>query len=212
MTKYDLIKEVMEKIDEFWNDPTRIDKRYATFCSYLSSGIRAQSEHINYLNSTWNKNASLGYLFGKMCRYGRFYNRELLKYTEFSTPEEFGLAASLLHGKTPKKSELLTREVIEVPTGMAILKRLVAKGIVMEINDSDDKRAIRIGLTTFGRQAVLEAFAVLAPLNRVLAGSLDSNEIDVLVDILQKLDGYHHENHVYLRDKFIATYEKNKQT
>ncbi|MFN3952219.1 MAG: MarR family winged helix-turn-helix transcriptional regulator [Thermaurantimonas sp.] len=212
MTKYDLIKELLEKVDEFWNDSTRVDKRFETFCAYLSSGVKTQSEHINYLNTMWSKSDSLGYLLGKMCRYGRFYNRELFKHTAFSTPEEFGLAASLLHGKTPKKSELLNREVIELPTGMAILKRLVAKGILMEIHDSDDKRALRIGLTPFGRQKVLEAFEVLAPLNHVLAGSLDQKEIDILVDILQKLDLYHHDNHGYLREKLTAVYEKDQST
>lgn len=212
MTKYDLIKQILEKVDEFWEDPNRIDKRLSAFSLFLTSEKCDQSNHLEYIQSQWSKSASLGYLIGKMCRYGRYYNRELLRHTEFSTPEEFGLAASLLHGKTPKKSELLSREIVEVPTGMAIIKRLVYKGIMMEINDSDDKRAMRIGLTPYGRQKVLEAFEVLSPLNSIISEPLNQNEISTLIDILTKLDTYHNENHIYIREKLVNTYENNKQT
>lgn len=212
MTKYDLIKELMELVDEYWANPTQINRSVPAFCKYINAMDKAESNHFDYISQSLYKHASLGYLFGKMCRYGRYYNKELLKYTDFSTPEEFGLAASLIHGKTPKKSELLHREVIEVPTGMAIIKRLVAKGVLMEISDADDKRALRIGLTPYGRQKVLEAFEVLAPLNEALSGPLSEEEITTLIEILHKLDVYHHENHSSIREKFAELYDKEQKT
>ncbi|GCD77608.1 hypothetical protein JCM31826_10900 [Thermaurantimonas aggregans] len=206
MTKYDLIKEVLEKLDAFWDDASQTDKNLSAFGRYINAS-ETDDIHLRYIHSNAGKLSSLGYLLAKMCRYARFYNKELLKYTEFSTPEEFGLAASLLHGKTPRKSELLSREVIEIPTGMATIKRLVTKGIVMEINDSDDRRALRIGLTPYGREKVLEAFKILYPLNEIIAGPLQDSEIEQLMELLTKLDNYHFINHENNLNKILSNYE-----
>lgn len=211
MTKYDLIKEVLQKLDAFWDDDTQTEKNLSAFGRFINPTDDSPENTLQYIHSTTGRLSSLGYLIAKMCRYARFYNKELLKYTEFSTPEEFGLAASLLHGKTPRKSELLSREVVEIPTGMATIKRLVIKGIVMEINDTDDRRAMRIGLTPYGREKVLEAFEVLNPLNKVIAGPLSEKETEQLVDLLARLDNYHFKNHQSNLNKMLSSYEYEQQ-
>lgn len=207
MNKYDVIKEVMELLDEFWESEEAVHKSAESFCQYVLDK-RFNGAHFRYIvKNMGGQKHSIGYLIGKMCRYARFYNRELLRHTEFATPEEFGLAASLIHGKTPKKTELLSKEVIEVPTGMAILKRLVHKGILLEIQDAEDKRALRIGLTPFGREKVLEAFKILSPLNEVITGPLSDEEAERLVELLCKLDEFHQNNYALIKDKILSPNE-----
>jgi DNA-binding MarR family transcriptional regulator len=212
LNKYEVIKELLELLDVFWADEEAEDKSVESFCRYTLYK-RFNGGHLRYIvQNSFNKKQSIGYLIGKMCRYARFYNRELLRHTDFATPEEFGLAASLIHGKTPKKTELLGKEVVEVPTGMAILKRLVNKGILMEIQDADDKRALRIGLTPYGREKVLEAFRILSPLNEVITGPLSDEEVRKLIELLSKLDEFHQNNYQVIKDKLLSSYEIEQKT
>ncbi len=51
-----------------------------------------------------------------------------------------------------RKMELIAMHNLEAPTGIEVIRRLLSKGLIEEFDDSEDKRAKRVKITTAGKQ------------------------------------------------------------
>lgn len=133
----------------------------------------------------------IAYLIGRMNRYARIYNKEALRQTQFSTMEEFSFCATLLTQSPMRKSELIHENMSEVPAGMSVIKRLVSRNFLSEMEDPLDKRAQLIRLTDTGKQAVFQAFEILKPVTKTIVADLDEEHQNLLINTLEHLDEYH---------------------
>lgn len=74
------------------------------------------------------------------------------------------------------------------PSNMTTLvDRLEAEGVVRRVADSSDRRSVRAGLTTKGRQAVRAGMAVVARVEQEFSGSLGAEEREGFRRILESL-------------------------
>jgi DNA-binding MarR family transcriptional regulator len=105
-------------------------------------------------------------------------------------PWEFDVLAALRRAGEPYELSpgvLLGQTLVTSGTMTARVDKLTARGLVSRRRDEDDRRAVRVRLTEFGKKSVDAALeGLLANERRLLAG-LEAEERERLADLLRAL-------------------------
>ena len=130
-------------------------------------------------------------LFGFFNRYVRGYARKALEGSPLHSIDEFAYLAALQAAGSLTKSALIQQQRHEKPTGMEIIKRLLALGLLAQNDDPEDRRSKRLSLTPEGEQLVEALGPNMQQVGRITAGNLNPLERAQLLQILQKLEAFH---------------------
>jgi DNA-binding MarR family transcriptional regulator len=98
-----------------------------------------------------------------------------------------------------RKSELITKQVMEKTSGSEVISRLIKRGMIAETADQNDKRSIRVAITKSGRDEILKILPLMSTVTKIVVGNLSVEEINTLSYLLKKLDYFH--NDIYLNKK-----------
>jgi len=134
-------------------------------------------------------------LINRFGRFSHFYVKKIFKDQPISTILEFSFLAGINTMQSPKKSELISMNIVEVTTGSEILKRLKNGGLIDETDDTEDRRSKRLSLTPKGNEVVIECRKKLMELGALVMGNLEEKEKLSLLDTLIYLNNYH--NKIY---------------
>jgi len=128
-----------------------------------------------------------------MYRYAKAYTKKALEGSPLQTADEFGYLATLLSFDQLKKSELISLNVQEKPTGMEVIKRLLAAGLIDQLDDETDKRSKLLRINNKGKGVLFQLFARMGKVSELVGGELAPHEKQLLLHLLRKLDDYHHD-------------------
>jgi DNA-binding MarR family transcriptional regulator len=78
--------------------------------------------------------------------------KEVISDSALSSLDGYSFLLHLDETESFRKMELIEMHNLEAPTGIEVLKRLLAKGLIEEFNDEQDKRAKRVKMTKAGKQ------------------------------------------------------------
>ncbi|NVK65295.1 MAG: MarR family transcriptional regulator [Flavobacteriales bacterium] len=105
--------------------------------------------------------------------------KEVISKSSLSSLDGYSFLLHLDQADSFRKMELIEMHNLEAPTGIEVIKRLLAKGLIEEFNDSEDKRAKRVKMTDAGKaelerlrpmvDAKFKSFAQALPLNDKLS-------------------------------------------
>jgi DNA-binding MarR family transcriptional regulator len=132
-------------------------------------------------------------------RYAKLYSKKALEGSIIQSPDEFGYLATLLSFDKLSKSELIAKNIQEKPTGMEIIKRLLAQGLVAQEDDPNDRRSKLLHITDRGKGVLFQAFGKMSKVSDLIGGNLSLQEKEHLVYLLRKLDHFHYD--LYKNDK-----------
>ncbi|HEY5874975.1 MAG TPA: MarR family transcriptional regulator [Ilumatobacteraceae bacterium] len=129
-------------------------------------------------------------------RWLRFHRRMLarldgdLRTSRALSLEQYDVLFQLSHaGGAMRMGELAAATLIAPSSCTRIVGSLVAAGLVARTADPDDRRVVRIALTTAGRGAQRRAAAVhLRGLSEAFAEPLDGASLTALRNVLDRLD------------------------
>ncbi|PZF85466.1 MarR family winged helix-turn-helix transcriptional regulator [Jiangella anatolica] len=105
-------------------------------------------------------------------------------------PWEFDVLAALRRAGEPYELSpgvLLAQTLVTSGTMTARVDKLTARGLVSRRRDEDDRRAVRVRLTEFGKKSVDAALEGLLANERRLLVGLDEQERKRLADLLRTL-------------------------
>lgn len=128
-----------------------------------------------------------------MYRYAKAYTKKALEGSPLQTADEFGYLATLLSFDQLKKSELISLNIQEKPTGMEVIKRLLAAGLIDQMDDESDRRSKLLRINDSGRAVLFRLFARMGKVSELVGGELTASEKQLLLHLLRKLDDYHHD-------------------
>ena len=127
-----------------------------------------------------------------LTRYAKIYAKKALEGSVLSSIDEFVYLAALLHyQKGLSKSELIRYNRHEKPTGMEIIRRLIALGLVAQAPSDMDKRSTVLAITEAGKAVVFPLFDKMAVVSKVIVGDLGAKEQLQLVALLEQLEHFH---------------------
>jgi MarR family transcriptional regulator, lower aerobic nicotinate degradation pathway regulator len=139
----------------------------------------------------------LGGVLGRLSRFGLVYSRKAFQELEVNNLEDFVYLKVLENiGGTPKKSELINYCLSEFSSGIEIIKRLVALGLLEEFPDEDDKRSKRLKMTDKGREVLAETMLKMEDVSKLVYLPLSEDEKEIVLRIMQKLDRLHMGLHI----------------
>lgn len=192
--KYKLLLELIPLIEEFEKDNEFTNKNeLLNFVTWINIKFEINNfENIDNLVDNERIEVTISRLIGFMGRYAKFYIKKALDGTALQSMEEFTFLATLLQSGNMTKSELINRNLMEKPTGMEIINRLISNGMIHQIESEVDKRSKNLNLSEFGKSSLFTVFGSINMVADLVVGELNKFEKIHLAQCLLKLDNFHH--------------------
>jgi DNA-binding MarR family transcriptional regulator len=213
MKSYKLIHELLNLVEKLEGESMGMEVTLHDFAGFLINNLDGPIDNTVNLDLRFGKNENfaqqlayqldnnIGRLFIYMSRYAKSYIKKALEGTPLQTAEDFTCMAILLTHDDLSKSDLINRNLQEKTSGIEVIKRLIAAGLVEQWDDANDKRGKRIGITNKGRELLYVVFGDMNRVGKMITGTLTVTEKLNLQYLLQKLEFFHHQHY---QNKTIA--------
>lgn len=155
----------------------------------------------------YSKSAQLASLIGRLERFAGMYTKKALADSPIDNVEDIIYLMVLNVMGSPRKSELIAENLSEFSTGVEVIRRLVNAGYVEEFPDPDDRRSKRVKITPQGKTILFQTYPNLERAAQIATSSLREDEIDLLLQMLSRLDLHHTEVYNDVRQKTLDEVE-----
>lgn len=206
MKTKEILKDILDYLDAYENENSDNTENLNTtdflgfvnsrhqFASLKKESISGGEEHwIDSETFQNGMNTDISILIVMMFRYAKGYIKRALKNSRINSADEFSFMITLLTYNSMTKMELINMQVMEKTSGNEIINRLVKMGFVEQSQDENDKRSVRIKLTTTGRDEILGVLPSMRLVSQIVVGNLNDNEINTLGYMLRRLDHFHND-------------------
>jgi DNA-binding MarR family transcriptional regulator len=210
MASYKLLKEVLEKLEDF--EDAQTDKTLLNldeFTAYLAgnniklfesvildAGDKSSKEkdiRLEMEKNPTNIESLIGQLIVFMNRYSKQYTKKALKNSEIKTIDEFSYLAMLLNFGHLSKIDLINKNIQEKTTGIETINRLLKNELLHQEDNPNDKRSQLLSLTKKGQAVLFSVFDNMQMVSSIITGNLTLSEKIQLASLLKKLDLFHHD-------------------
>ncbi|MBU6342725.1 MAG: winged helix DNA-binding protein [Bacteroidetes bacterium] len=190
--KYQLLQSLLPYLEEYEKAHAKMDdiQHFAVWLSRTHAHKNQESGHSANQGSD-SPEVNIGKLIFFLTRYARHYSRKALEGTPVGTMDEFVYLAMLHQYGPMSKSDLIQRNRHEKPTGMDIIKRLLALEFIGQEKDLEDRRSKLVAITDKGMQVLMALYGKMGLVSHVVAGNLSKSERLNLVQLLEKLEIFH---------------------
>jgi DNA-binding MarR family transcriptional regulator len=117
-------------------------------------------------------------------------SKPILKKIGFAKDQEYGVLIQIYLLKNPNKKEVAQQLLLENSTTVEMIKRLVKRGFIREVLDSDDNRAMRLSLTDKGMQKLMESYEGMAKVHANFLDCLSNQQKKQLVKLLEEVEQF----------------------
>ncbi len=184
------------------------------FCRhYLAVQNMTRRQEKPQREENYSKAARLASLVGRLERFASMYTKKALADAPIDNVEDMIYLMVLAAMGEPRKSELIAENLSEFSTGVEVIRRLVNAGYAEEFPDPDDRRSKRVKITPKGKVILFQTYPNLERVAQIVTGNLHDDEIDLLLQMLSRLDLHHTEVYNDIRQKSLDEVEmifKNK--
>ena len=124
-------------------------------------------------------------------RYMKSYAKKALEVSSLGSLDEYLYLHAVSQAGGLSKSDLIYRNRHEKPTGMEIIRRLLAGGLIGQTDDQEDRRSKQLHITENGQNVLNQVVARIGFVTELLSGSLNGAEKLLLLQILEKMESFH---------------------
>ncbi|QXV63766.1 winged helix DNA-binding protein [Mucilaginibacter sp. 21P] len=180
-------------------------KEVALVSQQDNPSIKPEQRESDVINLDKKKNVenNISRLLLLLNRHARNYSKKAFENTPLQTLEELSYLAMLYNITSITKSELINQNFQEKTSGTEVIRRLLANELAVQFNDGLDKRSKRLKITENGKRLLESMFKKLGLVSELLVHNLATDERDMLLAILQKLDIFHRSEYAEIRNMDI---------
>lgn len=191
--KYQLLQNLLPLLEEYEKTNSKVDdiQHFAVWLTRQRANPPETEEPSTQSVGADSPEVTIGKLLFFMTRYARIYSRKALDGTVLGSMDEFVYLATLHTFGSMTKSDLIYRNRHEKPTGMDIIKRLLALDLIRQQDDLEDRRSKQIAISDHGLEVLLPLYGRMGLVSHIVAGNLDKSERITLVQLLEKLEVFH---------------------
>jgi MarR family transcriptional regulator, lower aerobic nicotinate degradation pathway regulator len=187
-SSFKLIAELLTMVESFEETNQKADMQ--TFLQYASEKNNNEAP----AKSSSETNNQIGFYLNYLFRFFKGYTKVALRKSTISTADDFIFLATLSRETSMRKTDLIKINMMELPSGMEVIKRLLKNKLVTELEDPEDKRSVRLQITDIGKKELYIIFGEMNIVGNVLVGKLSAEEIEQLHALLKKLFMQHQSN------------------
>ena len=136
-------------------------------------------------------NEDLMSALGELAQFSKHYIKKVIKDTPLSSQNDLVVMIVLYYRGGMRKSELVNDALLDMSSGIEVIKRLLKKGLVEEYVDLKDKRARQVALSKEGNGMFKKMFPELTKIGQIVGGNLSIQEKRTVAPILKKLVHFH---------------------
>jgi DNA-binding MarR family transcriptional regulator len=126
-----------------------------------------------------------------LSRFTKIYIKKALENLDLISIEDFYFLAMLSHRQSMKKSELVYENILEMPSGIEVIKRLLRHQLIIDYPDPDDKRSKRVKITPKGIEVVRKSMKNMTKLSQVMIAPLSDDQKVYFLSLLHLLNEFH---------------------
>jgi len=218
MSKYDFLKQLIDLTEEYEDSEGSYPSDIEIFSNWLTYRVERQNVELGAkpktyaltddFNKVQSNEAQISRHVGALYKFAKHYTKKILQNTPVNSIDEFGFLASLTTRQDYTKTELINQNLIEITSGTEIIKRLVKKNFAEESKDPDDGRGKRVRITRKGLEVVVGIFNQMGDAANIVSGNLTEFEKKQLIQILSKLEHFHHAIHENDRNSELSEIAK----
>ncbi|HQW11088.1 MAG TPA: MarR family transcriptional regulator [Saprospiraceae bacterium] len=198
--KYTLIKDCIRLVELFEAEHPNAESHSTDihgFSQWMANHLGQMPDQVATADWEGKENgrspeSAINTLIVHMNRYAKSYSKSAIHDSPFSTQEEFIYLINLNAFGAMTKMDLIKKNIQEKPVGMLIINRLMKHGWVEQQDSEKDKRSKIIRITPAGTQALNKQMEKIRQATTIVTGDLTYNEKMQLINLLTKLNDFHH--------------------
>lgn len=186
-----IVAELIEHLRRFEIEKGQEPKDVKEFTFWLSQRMFESHNPLESNQEEGNVDMELTFLLIMQNKHYKAYCKEALVNTEINSPDEYSFLYHLSLVDSFRKMELIHIHLLEAPSGIEVIKRLLKKNFIEEFDDKDDKRAKRVRITSKGRKETDKITTQMKSVYSKMTAELSLKEKLYAVSLLKKLNDYH---------------------
>lgn len=127
----------------------------------------------------------------RIARLHDFYIKKFFGELQINNRLDYLFLYTLRAKQSAKKSELINLHLVDYTTGMDIIKRLIANGLLSESPDETDKRAKILSVTPAGLSVLEQSERKLAEETKVFLACINTNKWKKSLSLLEEINKFH---------------------
>lgn len=196
---YSLLKELLNLLETYENEAEGREVSVVSFSVWLNqhlsypSPVMVMKEKRMGMENIEDEQAEtvMTMLISYLYRYAKNYSKKALEGTPLSTIDEFTFLATLSYRGSLTKTELINLHLLEITSGIEVIKRLTKAGLMESFSDQNDKRSKRMKLTHEGKRVLNTVMGKMDEVAHIVSGNLSGEERNQLLPLLHKLNDFH---------------------
>lgn len=185
-----IVNELIDYLSRYEIEKGQEPKEMKEFIIWLNQFVFEQSHPPGSHHDENNIDMELTFLLIMQSKHYKSHCKKALVHTEISSPDEYSFLYHLSLVDSFRKMELIHIHLLEAPSGIEVIKRLLKKGFIEEFDDNEDKRAKRIRITKNGRQEVDKITPLMQQVYSMMAAEMPLEEKLHVLSFLRKLNDY----------------------
>ncbi|PLX06775.1 MAG: hypothetical protein C0596_13810 [Marinilabiliales bacterium] len=150
MKTTEILSELISYIEQYSESKKQEDLSTNDFAIWLNSRLYNDDVAENKETTSHDINLELVFSLLLLSKHFKSSIREVLSDSIISTPDSYSFLLHLSYTESMRKMELVKIHLLEAPSGIEIIKRLLKKNLIEEFDDPKDKRAKRLKITEKG--------------------------------------------------------------
>ena len=196
-TPYQLLKELLPLIESFVGSRASKDFTIESFNLWLTQQMTKSPNRgstppqQDFQHSLANIDSQILHSILYMNRSIKMIAKKALAETDLISMDDFHFLVMLQHKQSMKKSELIYSNLLEMPSGIEVINRLIKNDYIEDFADPDDKRSKRVKITSRGEKLVLTMMEKMNQVYAIVLSKLDHQQKIVLLALLKPLIHFH---------------------
>jgi len=190
-TTLNMLSEIISWLEKYEGENPTNDPDLNSFVIWLNSKLFADEQKQHSPQDTALLDMELTFLLALQHRHYKAYAKDALGESELSSPEGFSFLYHLSLVDSYRKMQLIKMHLIEAPSGIEVLKRLLKKQLIEEFDDPDDKRAKRIRITETGKKEIQRIWPKMQKVFAAMTAEMSLSEKLHVISFLKSMNDYH---------------------
>ncbi len=186
-----IITELIEHVKRFEHEKGQEPKDVKEFIIWLNQFLFEQYYALESSHDENDIDMELTFLLIMQNKHYKMYCREALVNTDINSPDEYSFLYHLSLVDSFRKMELIHIHLLEAPSGIEVIKRLLKRGFIEEFDDKEDKRAKRVRITNKGRQETDKLTPQMKDVYSKMAAGMTLKEKLHILSFLKRFNDHH---------------------
>lgn len=186
-----IVTELIELLRRFETEKGQDPQDIKEFAIWLSQLMFESHNSLESNQGESNINMELTFLLIMQSKHYKTYCKEAFVNTEINSPDEYSFLYHLSLVDSFRKMELIHIHLLEAPSGIEVIKRLLKKEFIEEFDDKDDKRAKRVRITNKGRKETDKITPRMKSVYSKMTAEMSLKKKLYAVSFLKELNDYH---------------------